>query len=188
MATSDTTLDMQESDLIAQLGEFLPALFTKAETRPTTVELRESFDVWEVDTGRLKEVIETGEIPTHQPKYQHHQIDINGRAEVYALTKKSSPDPQRVFKAARSPIARGIEEAVVRLDAEIDEETQARLLVVRTLSIYAFSLSDGRVYLAFVPPDFKTLEAGQYLNNADFIRALSELTEAMPRRKELKGG
>jgi hypothetical protein len=169
-------------DVTEQLGRILPGLCLELKETPQKTELGESFDVWEIDTSKLRQSLRSGTFPALPTHYQHHQILFDGRARASALSEKLPSGSQKVFKVGVSDVAMRIDQAIDRLDSDVGDDSSVVLLKARACWVYAFWLLERhQVFLVSVPSRFtrlsEQLQAGKYLQEMDFIGALHDEIE-----------
>jgi hypothetical protein len=183
MLINETILEAPIASVTRQIGDLISRLHHDLKTRPEKVELGESFDVWDIKTENLRQAISQGDFPAYKTEFQLHQIHFDRRARAYALSRESTSGSPQVIKAAISPIAERIDEAIDCLDADNADEsddTEARLLILHSCRVYAFWLVDRRmVYLIQVPERFKRLRDQQYMNTEDFLIFIDKAIESL---------
>jgi hypothetical protein len=179
MVVDETNRDDFIPDIREQLGRILPGLCLELKETPKKTELGESFDVWEIDTSKLRQSLHSGTFPALPTHYQHHQILFDGRARASALSEKLPSGSQKVFKVGVSDVAMRIDQAIDRIDSDVGDESSVVLLKARACWVYAFWLLERhQVFLVSVPSRFtllsEQLQAGKYLEEMDFIGALHD--------------
>src|SRR6185436_11850042 len=190
MLVNEANCDGFIHDITEQLGRILPGLYLELKETPEKTELGESFDVWEIDTRELRQSLHNGNFPALPTQYQHHQILFDGQARASALSEKTPTGSKKVFKVAVSDVAQRIDQAIERLDLDVEDYSRVVLLKARACWVYAFWLLDRRqVFLVSVPSRFtklsEHLQAEKYLHEMDFIVALyDEIERVMVRRDD----
>jgi hypothetical protein len=189
MAINDTDTGDEQTEIIAQIGRLLPGLYSKPKRRPKTAELLESFDVWKLDTSDIREGIANNTFPAVPTGYRHHQIRINNKVQAYALSSNSPSEPHTVFKLAISKNAERIDKAIDRIEKKVDinNDIVARLLTVRSYSVYAFWLVGRKeVYVFSAPSHFKRIRPRTFLSESEFLLALQSEREYFKLKQEYK--
>lgn len=189
MVVNEANRDEFVHDITEQLGRILPGLYLELKETPEKTELGESFDVWEIDTRELRQSLHSGAFPALATQYQHHQILLDGQARASALSEKLPSGSQKVFKVGVSDVAQRIDQAIERLDLDVEDDSRVVLLKARACRVYAFWLLDRRqILLVSVPSRFtqlsEQLQAGNYLHEMDFIGALHDEIERVMLRRE----
>jgi len=190
MVVNEANCDGFIHDIAEQLGRMLPGLCLELNQNPEKTELGESFDVWEIDTRELRQSLHNGNFPASPTQHQHHQILFDGQARASALSEKTPTGSKKVFKVAVSDVAQSIDQAIERLDLDVEDYSRVVLLKARACWVYAFWLLDRRqVFLVSVPSRFtqlsEQLQAGNYLHEMDFIVTLyDEIERVMVRQND----
>jgi len=189
MASSATLPKDVVEQIASQIGERLTGAAQQALSQSKGLTVAEAFPVWTLGLDATASADGQLSSLASATGYWHHQIRHGDDAIEYAKSRPLGPSSAdwRLEEIVTSPIAKGIDDALKWIEANVRGDGEVRLLVVPAYFVHALWLlidASDSIVIADMPRNGYGLQYNRLYAASEFVKILanSKYVTGLPQR------